>query len=242
MAENIKSTLVIIPTYNEAENIKQLISEILSKGKGIEVLVVDDNSIDGTAKIIWTLQKKNKKIHLIERESKQGLGTAYIAGFKYALAHNFDYIFEMDADFSHNPIELPNFLYEIQKYDLVLGSRYINGVSVVHWPIRRLLLSYFANKYSRVITGLPLKDATGGFKCFRRIVLENINLDKVKSNGYSFQIEMSFKAWKKGFNLKEIPITFVDRRKGLSKMNKKIVYEAVFMVWKLRIRSFLNRL
>lgn len=240
--ENNKRTLIIIPTYNEAENIRKLISEILSKDKNIEVLVVDDNSSDGTAKIIRELHRKNKKIHLIEREAKLGLGTAYIAGFKYALTHGFDYIFEMDADFSHDPSEIPNFLYEIQKSDLVLGSRYINGVSVVHWPIRRLLLSYFANKYTRVITGLPLRDATGGFKCFRRIVLENINLENVKSNGYSFQIEMSYKAWKKGFNLKEIPITFVDRRKGLSKMNKKIVYEAIFMVWKLRLRSIFKTL
>lgn len=240
--ENSKRALVIIPTFNEAENIRKLISEILTKGKNIEVLVVDDNSCDGTSKIVKEFHKKNKRVHLIEREAKLGLGTAYIAGFKYALAHGFDFIFEMDADFSHDPAEIPNFLYEIQKSDLVLGSRYINGVSVVHWPIRRLLLSYFANKYTRVVTGLPLRDATGGFKCFRRIVLENINLDNVKSNGYSFQIEMSYKAWKKGFNLKEIPITFVDRRKGLSKMNKKIVYEAIFMVWKLRLRSIFKTL
>ncbi|MDA0986947.1 MAG: polyprenol monophosphomannose synthase [Bacteroidetes bacterium] len=237
-----KRSLVIIPTYNEAENIKNLISEILSQGKNIEVLVVDDNSSDGTSKIVKTLHQKTKKVHLIEREKKMGLGTAYIAGFKYALHHGFDYIFEMDADFSHDPKEIPNFLYEIQKYDLVIGSRYINGVSVVHWPIRRLLLSYFANKYTHWITGLPLRDATAGFKCFRRVVLENIKLDNVKSNGYSFQIEMNFKTWWKGFNLKEIPITFVDRRRGLSKMNRKIVWEAVFMVWKIRLRAIFNRL
>ena len=171
-----------------------------------------------------------------------GLGTAYIEGFKFALKNNYDFIFEMDADYSHDPKEIPNFLNAIQGNDLVLGSRYSNGVNVVNWPMRRLLLSYFANMYTRVITGLPVKDATGGFKCFRRKVLETINLDRVKSNGYAFQIEMTYKAFKKGFRIKEIPIIFIDRMKGKSKMSKRIVREAIFMVWKLRLRSLIGKL
>ena len=240
MAE--KKSLVIIPTFNEMENIPKLIPEVLSKDKGIEILVVDDNSPDGTADYIEELMQDDKKIHLIKRDYKMGLGTAYITGFKYALKHNFDYIFEMDADFSHDPKEIVNFLNEIKNYDLVLGSRYISGVNVVNWPMSRLLLSYFANFYTKIITGLHIKDATGGYKCFRREVLEAIDLNNIKSNGYAFQIEMTFKAWKKGFKIKEIPITFVDRVKGTSKMSKKIVREAVMRVWKLRIRSMLGLL
>ena len=171
-----------------------------------------------------------------------GLGTAYVAGFKFAIEHKYDYVFEMDADFSHNPKELLNFLLKIQEYDLVIGSRYIRGVSVVYWPFRRLLLSYFANLYTRIVRGLPVKDATAGFKCYRRAVLESINLDELRSNGYAFQIEMNYKAWKKGFRLCEIPIIFVDRDRGVSKMSKNIVYEAAFMVWKLKLRSFFNLL
>ncbi len=240
MAE--KKSIVIIPTFNEMENIPKLIPKVLAKDEGIEILIVDDNSPDGTAAYVEELMKTNNKIHLIKRNSKQGLGTAYIAGFKYALANNFDYIFEMDADFSHNPKEIINFLKTIKEYDLVLGSRYINGVNVVNWPMRRLILSYFANIYTKIITGLNVKDATGGYKCFRREVLEAINLDLVKSNGYAFQIEMTFKAWKKGFKIIEIPIIFVDRVKGTSKMSKKIVREAVIRVWKLRFRSMFGLL
>lgn len=235
-----KKSLVIIPTFNEMENIPNLIPKVLSKDDGIEILVVDDNSPDGTADYIEKLKENNSKIHLIKRNYKMGLGTAYITGFKYALEHSFDYIFEMDADFSHNPKEIINFLNEIKNYDLVLGSRYISGVNVVNWPMRRLILSYSANIYTKIITGLHIKDATGGYKCFRREVLEAINLDGVKSNGYAFQIEMTFKAWKKGFKIKEIPIIFIDRVKGSSKMSKKIVREAVVRVWKLRIRSMLG--
>ncbi len=238
MAE--KKSLVIIPTFNEMENIPQLIPEVLSKDEGIEILVVDDNSPDGTAAYIEKLMQSNVKIHLIKRDYKMGLGTAYLTGFKYALEHSFDYIFEMDADFSHDPKEIVNFLNEIKNYDLVLGSRYISGVNVVNWPMRRLILSYSANIYTKIITGLHIKDATGGYKCFRRKVLEAIDLDKIKSNGYAFQIEVTFKAWKKGFKIKEIPITFVDRVKGTSKMSNKIVREAVMRVWKLRIRSMLG--
>jgi len=235
-------TLVIIPTYNELENMPRLLPEVLSKHDEINVLIVDDNSPDGTAAFVENEIKNNDRIHLIKRSSKQGLGTAYIAGFKYALQKNFELIFEMDADFSHDPNEIPRFLEEIQDSDLVLGSRYKNGVNVINWPMRRLLLSWFANLYTRFITGMPVHDATGGFKCFRRKVLEAIDLNQVTSNGYAFQIEMNFKAWKKGFAVKEIPIIFVDRMKGESKMSRKIVREAVTMVWKLRIKSIFGML
>lgn len=235
MAEH--KTLVIIPTYNEMDNLPKLVPIVLSQDDSIDILIVDDNSQDGTAGFVIDLQKTNSRIHLIQREKKLGLGTAYIAGFKYALANNYSYIFEMDADFSHEPSEIPNFLKAIEDFDLVLGSRYINGVRVLNWPMSRLLLSFFASVYTRIITGMPIKDATGGYKCFRRKVLESIDLDKVQSNGYSFQIEMTFKAYKKGFKIKEIPIVFMDRVKGTSKMSKKIVHEAVIMVWKLRLRS-----
>ena len=238
----LKKSLVIIPTYNELENIPNLIPKILQKDEGIEVLIVDDNSPDGTAAFVEEESKLNSRVHLIKRNAKLGLGTAYIEGFKFALKNGYNFIFEMDADFSHNPKELINFLREIESADLVLGSRYKSGVNVVNWPMKRLLLSYFANVYTRIITGLPVKDATGGFKCFRREVLEAIDFNNVKSNGYAFQIEMTFKAWKKGFRIKEISITFIDRVKGTSKMSKKIVREAVTMVWKLRIRSLFGLL
>jgi len=235
-------TLIIIPTYNELDNLPKLLPEVLSKNEEISILIVDDNSPDGTASFVENEMKNNDRIHLIKRSSKQGLGTAYIAGFKYALQNNFEFIFEMDADFSHDPKEILKFLEEIKNSDLVIGSRYINGVNVINWPMRRLLLSSFANVYTRIITGMPIHDATGGFKCFRRKVLESINLDQVRSNGYAFQIEMNFKAWKKGFKVKEIPIIFVDRMKGQSKMSRKIVREAVTMVWKLRIKSIFGML
>ena len=234
--------LIIIPTYNELENLPRLLTEVLSKDNNIDMLFIDDNSPDGTAEFIENEQKNNNRIHLIKRQSKQGLGTAYIVGFKFALQRDYEVIFEMDADFSHDPNEIPRFLEEIKNSDVVLGSRYKNGVNVINWPMRRLLLSWFANIYTRVITGMPLHDATGGFKCFKREVLEAIDLNRVKSNGYAFQIEMNFKAWKKGFNIKEIPIIFVDRVKGSSKMSKKIVREAVFMVWKLRFQSIFGLL
>ena len=232
-----KKILIIIPTYNELENLPKLIPEVLSKNENIDILIVDDNSPDGTAGFVKDEAKKNSRIKLIKREKKMGLGTAYIAGFKFALQNNYDYIFEMDADFSHNPKMIPKFLKEIKKYDLVLGSRYKEGVNVANWPMSRLMLSMFANIYSRVITGLPVHDATGGYKCFRKEVLEAINLDEVKSNGYAFQIEMTFKAWKKGFKIKELSIIFIDRVKGKSKMSRKIVREAIIMVWKLRLWS-----
>jgi dolichol-phosphate mannosyltransferase len=235
-------TLVVTPTYNEAENAEKFIAAVLSQGPDIDILIVDDNSPDGTGNIVQSLQATNPRIHLIRRGGKMGLGTAYVAGFKYAIANKFDYVFEMDADFSHSPEEIPNFLKEVETCDLVIGSRYENGVRVINWPIRRLILSYGANVYTRVITGMPIKDATGGFKCFRRQVLEAIDLDKIHSNGYAFQIEMNFKVWTKGFKLREHPIIFMDRLSGVSKMSKKIVYEAVFMVWKLKFKQLVGKL
>ena len=237
-----QKSLVIVPTYNELENIPKLIPIVLSQDESIHILIVDDGSPDGTGAFVKEEMIKNNRIHLLEREKKMGLGTAYLAGFKYALQNNYDFIFEMDADFSHDPNELKIFLVAIKENDLVLGSRYINGVRVLNWPMARLLLSFFASVYTRIITGMPVKDATGGFKCFRRKVLEAIDLEKVKSNGYSFQIEMTFKAYSKGFKIKEVPIIFSDRVKGKSKMSKKIVREAVTMVWKLRLQHMFGKL
>ncbi|MEX2115986.1 MAG: polyprenol monophosphomannose synthase [Bacteroidota bacterium] len=236
----MKRCLVVIPTYNESDNIPELVPRILNLGKHFEVLVVDDNSPDGTANLVKLLQRSDSRVHLIERESKMGLGTAYVAGFQYALARDFDFIFEMDADFSHDPNELPKLLQQAENYDLVIGSRYISGVNVVNWPMRRLLLSFFANVYTRYITGMPVRDATGGYKCYRRAVLEAIDLSLIHSNGYAFQIEMNYLAWTKGFRVCEIPIVFVDRRVGVSKMSKGIVYEAAWLVWKLKLKSMFN--
>ncbi len=227
--------LVIIPTYNERENITRIIGAIIEQDDRLEILVVDDGSPDGTGEIVDGIMQRETRLHIIKRPRKMGLGTAYIAGFSYALQNCYDFVFEMDADFSHDPAHLPQFLSAIENADLVLGSRYRNGkVTVVNWPINRLLLSYFANVYARVVTGLPLWDATGGFKCFRRKVLEAIDLTQVRSNGYAFQIEMSFRAWRKHFKIVEIPIVFVDRTEGQSKMSKSIVREAIWMVWRLR--------
>jgi dolichol-phosphate mannosyltransferase len=235
-------SLIIIPTYNELDNIQKLIPDILSRYKNVDILIVDDNSPDGTGKYVEELSKTMLGLKLINRPQKMGLGTAYIDGFKYALENNYSFIFEMDGDYSHDPKEIKNFLKAIKIYDIVLGSRYISGVNVVNWPMGRLLLSYFANFYTRVITGLPVNDATGGFKCFRKEVLQAINFNNIKSNGYAFQIEMTYKAWKKGFKIGEIPIVFFDRVKGKSKMSKKIVREAITMVWKLRLKSIFGSL
>lgn len=238
----MEKTLVVTPTYNEAENIEKFVTQVLAQGPSVEMLIVDDNSPDGTAGIVGRLMENNPRIHILKRPGKMGLGTAYVDGFRYALQNGYDFIFEMDADFSHNPEEIPRFLEKIRKCDLVIGSRYTGGVRVVNWPIRRLILSYAANVYTRVVTGMPLKDATGGFKCFRRSVLESIDLTRVTSNGYAFQIEMNFKAWSKGFNLCEHPIIFNDRHSGESKMSRNIIYEAVFMVWKLKFRKIIGSL
>lgn len=236
-------SLVIVPTYDEKENIEGLISAVLSQDPAIDVLVVDDGSPDGTGNLVDSIAAENSRVHAIHRAAKLGLGTAYVAGFKWALARDYQFIFEMDADFSHSPDRLPEFLKAIQTADLVLGSRYLNGqVNVVNWPMGRLFLSYSANIYARRVTGLPVSDATGGFKCFRRGVLESIDLDDIKSNGYAFQIEMTVRTWKKGFRIVEIPIVFVDRTEGSSKMSKRIVREAVWMVWRLRWWSIRGRI
>lgn len=227
-------TIVIIPTYNERDNIGKIIGEVLAQAESLSVLIVDDNSPDGTASIVKDMMKSNNRIHLLERPGKMGLGTAYCDGFEYALKHDFDALFEMDADFSHDPKEIPNFLNLIQNYDLVIGSRYLTGVNVVNWPLSRLILSYGANVYTRIITGMPIKDATGGFKCFRADALKNIDLSTIRSNGYGFQIEMNYRMWKNGAKIKELPIIFIDRRSGVSKMNKKIIWEAIFLVWRLK--------
>jgi len=235
--------LVIVPTYNERFNIARLIPAILAQDPSLEILVVDDASPDGTGAIVDGIATNNARVHVIHREGKLGLGTAYIAGFRWALERKYDLVFEMDADFSHNPERLPEFLEAIRASDVVLGSRYQDGhVNVVNWPMSRLFLSYAANIYARFVTGLPIFDTTGGFKCFRRNVLESIDLNSVKSNGYAFQIEMSYRAWKRGFRLVEIPIIFVDRAEGVSKMSKKIVREAIWMVWRLRWWSLTGRI
>ncbi len=234
--------LVIIPTYNERENIEPLLARLLGLPIQLRIMVVDDNSPDGTGQYVEDFGKTDPRVTVMRRAGKMGLGSAYRAGFKEAIKQDVDVIFEMDADFSHFPDALHDFLKAIPDADVVVGSRYINGVTVVHWPLKRLILSYGANMYTRIITGMPLRDATGGFKCFRREVLAAIDLDRVKSDGYAFQIEMNYKCWRKGYRLKEIPITFVDRRAGTSKMNKKIVWEAVWMVWRLRFLDLIGRL
>jgi dolichol-phosphate mannosyltransferase len=235
--------LVIVPTYNESENIVSLLDQILAQPHGLEVLVVDDGSPDGTGDLVAARAANNPRIHLLRRPGKMGLGSAYRDGFRYALERGAQFIFEMDADFSHDPDSIGELIAASHDVDIVLGSRYLDGkVTVVNWPLDRLFLSYFANLYTRWITGLPVNDATGGFKCFRRRALEAIRLDRVRSDGYAFQIEMSFKCWKKGFRIREVPIVFVDRRHGVSKMNRRIIWEAAGMVWRLRLASLFGRL
>lgn len=240
MAERI---LVAIPTYNEAANLPNIVPQILAQDPRLEVLVVDDNSPDGTGRLAEGLARTDRRVHVLHREGKLGLGTAYITAFRWALEQGYDYVFEMDADFSHDPVYLKDFLKAIESADVVLGSRYLEGkVAVVNWPMGRLMLSYCANIYARWVTGLRIWDLTGGFKCFRRRVLEAIDLSQVRSNGYAFQIEMSVRAWRKGFKLREIPIVFVDRAEGQSKMNRAIVREAVWMVPRLRLQRLFGRI
>ena len=235
--------LVIIPTYNESENLPRIVPQVLAQDERLEVLVIDDNSPDGTGKLADEIAAQDSRVHVVHREGKLGLGTAYLTGFRWALERDYEFVFEMDADHSHDPKHLTEFLNAAQDTDLVLGSRYLEGrVTVVNWPMTRLLLSYCANIYAKVITGHRIYDATGGFKCFRRRVLEAIDLDAVHSNGYSFQIEMSFRAWRKGFRIVEIPIVFVDRVEGTSKMSGAIVREAIWMVWRLRFKALFRRL
>jgi len=235
--------LVVIPTYNEVENVPSLVPQVLAQDPRLEVLVVDDGSPDGTGRLAEALAAKQPRVHVLHREGKLGLGTAYLTGFRWALERGYDYVFEMDADHSHDPGHLKDFLKAVEPADLVLGSRYLEGkVTVVNWSMGRLLLSYCANIYARWITGLHIWDLTGGFKCFRRHVLEAIDLSRVRSNGYAFQIEMSVRAWRKGFKLKEIPIVFVDRTEGQSKMNRAIVREAVWIVPRLRLMRWFGRI
>jgi dolichol-phosphate mannosyltransferase len=235
--------LVIVPTYNERENLPNIVPVILAQGPQIEVLVIDDNSPDGTGELADALAGADPRVHVIHRAGKQGLGTAYVTGFRWAIERRFDFVFEMDADFSHDPRHLGKFLAAMADADLVIGSRYLAGrVTVINWPMTRLMLSYFANVYARLATGLKLWDSTSGYKCYRRAVLEGIDLDQVRSNGYSFQIETSFRAWKRGFRVKEITITFLDRNMGRSKMSGRIVREAIWMVWRLRWWALVKRL
>ena len=227
--------LVIIPTYNEQKNIVDICKKILEINLGFDILIVDDNSPDGTGELADDLAKQHPEIHLLHNKKKAGIGIAYIKGFKWGLSKDYDFFFEMDADFSHNPDDLPRLMLEMDNCDLCIGSRYIEGGGTINWPLWRMLISKFAARYyTRIITGMPVHDTTAGFKCFRRSVLEAIDLDSIHSEGYSFQIEMHFRVWKRGFRIKEIPIIFTDRRQGLSKMSKWIVLEAIFMVWKIK--------
>lgn len=233
--------VIIIPTYNERDNIELLLPKIRTTLPGVHILVVDDSSPDGTADVVRRIAQDTEGIFLLSRSKKEGLGRAYIAGFSWALKHSYNYVFEMDADFSHEPSFLPDFLGAIQTNDLVIGSRYKSGVNVINWPMSRLLLSYFANQFVRFVTGIPVQDCTAGFKCFRRELLEKLPLKKISSSGYSFQIELHHFAWKHGFSIAEIPIVFTDRKIGASKMSTNIILEALFLVWKLRLSTFLHR-
>lgn len=243
MSDTGDTALVIIPTYNERDNIARLVPDVLGQAPCLEVLVVDDASPDGTGEMAERMAGTEPRAHVLHRPGKMGLGTAYLDGFRWGLERDYAYLFEMDADFSHDPSHLPTFLDAIREYDVVLGSRYLHGrVTVINWPIGRLLLSYFANVYARLVTGLPVADATSGYKCFRREVLGGLDLDGIVSEGYAFQIEVTLRAWKAGARLGEIPIVFADRDVGESKMSKRIVWEAVWKVWKLRALDLLGRL
>ena len=237
-------SIVIIPTYNERENIENIIRAVFALEKVFHILIIEDGSPDGTANIVKTLQQEfPERLFLIERKGKLGLGTAYIAGFKWSLEHNYEYIFEMDADFSHNPADLPR-LYKAcaeEGADVSIGSRYVSGVNVVNWPMGRVLMSYFASKYVRLITGLPIHDTTAGFKCYRREVLQTIDLDGIRFKGYAFQIEMKFTAYKCGFKIVEVPVIFINRELGTSKMNSSIFGEAIFGVIKLKMHSWFHK-
>jgi dolichol-phosphate mannosyltransferase len=239
----MEKTLIIVPTYNERENLPRMAERLMSLPVTVDLLVVDDNSPDGTGQIADELAAKNSRIHVLHRSQKNGLGRAYIAGFKWALERDYEFIFEMDGDFSHNPDAIPEFLKVArdQEADLVIGSRYCYGVRVVNWPLKRLMLSRSAGIYVRVITGLPITDPTGGYKCFRRRALQSLDLDAVQSNGYSFQIEMTHRLWRQGLKVAEVPIIFTDREHGQSKMSKHIIFEALWMVWKLLFQNGLRR-
>jgi dolichol-phosphate mannosyltransferase len=237
--------LIVIPTFDEADNLPRIVPEVLAQDDRIHVLVVDDNSPDGTGKLADQMAAEGERIHVLHREGKHGLGKAYLEGFKWGLAspHDYTLFFEMDADFSHRPTALPKFIEKAHECDVVIGSRYVDGrVTVINWPMTRLLISYFGSWYARTITGMPIRDCTGGFNCWRRAVLEDIRLDRIESNGYTFQIELKYRAFKRGFTLSEIPIVFAERESGESKMSKQIVREAVWKVWKLKLLSLFGKL
>lgn len=241
----MSDSIVIIPTFNEAHNIGRMIDRVLSLDYGIDILVIDDGSPDGTAEIVQSkIQENSHRVFMIEREGKLGLGTAYVEGFRFAMGKDYTFICEMDADFSHDPKDLPRLIQTVKSgdTDIAVGSRYCQGISIVDWPLSRLILSYCANWYARIITGLPIKDTTAGFKCIHRKVLEALDLDRISSNGYAFQIEIHFRAWKAGFKLKEVSIIFREREEGVSKMSKSIVREAVWRVWSLKFRSIVGSL
>ncbi len=238
---NMSDSIIIIPTYNEKENIEKIIRKVFSLEKSFHILIIDDGSPDGTADIVKSLQKEYKSnLHIEERKGKLGLGTAYIHGFKWALRKDYNFIFEMDADFSHNPNDLLRLFDACSNNgsDVAIGSRYVKGVSIVNWPMIRLLMSFFASKYVKFITGMPIHDSTAGFKCYKRKVLETIKLDDIQFIGYAFQIEMKFKAWKYGFNVTETPVIFTDRTEGTSKMSGGIFFEAAFGVLQMKLNSF----
>ena len=234
-------TLVIIPTYNERDNLPQVVERLMTLPVPVDMLVVDDNSPDGTGELADQMAEANKRLHVLHRPNKEGLGRAYCAGFQWALEHKFEFVFEMDGDLSHNPADIPAFLEAAQTADLVLGSRYSNGIRVINWPLNRLMLSLMAAKYVRVITGMPFTDPTGGFKCFRKKTLQSLDLENVRSNGYSFQVEMTHKIWRQGLHVAEVPIIFTDRFQGRSKMSGKIVQEALLMVWRLWAQNGFRR-
>jgi len=234
-------TLVIVPTYNERDNLRPMVTRVLGLPAAVDLLIVDDNSPDGTGKLAEELRASHPRLHVLHRQAKDGLGRAYIAGFQWALSRDYEFVFEMDGDFSHNPDDIPAFLAAAEHADLVLGSRYRNGVRVINWPLQRLMLSMGAARYVRIITGMPFTDPTGGFKCFRRRALQAVDLEQVRSNGYSFQIEMTHKIWRQGLRIAEVPIIFTDRFQGTSKMSSKIVREALLMVWRLWLQNGLRR-
>jgi dolichol-phosphate mannosyltransferase len=242
MSLPFNKSLVIIPTYNEIDNIERMILTLFNLYPNISLLIIEDGSPDGTADAVKKLMQKHSQLNMIERKGKLGLGTAYITGFRWALERSFDFVFEMDCDFSHDPAAISELLQAAQSHDLVIGSRYINGIRIINWPFKRLLLSYCASIYTRFITGIPVHDTTGGFKCFTRKALSSLDLNKIISNGYSFQLELNYKIWAKGLSIKEVPIIFYERRDGQSKMNGGIILEAVFAVFRLRFKKFLGTL
>ncbi|ATH09572.1 dolichyl-phosphate beta-D-mannosyltransferase [Halobacteriovorax marinus] len=238
-----EKTLIIIPTYNEIDNIERMITTLFSLHQGVHLLIIEDGSPDGTADVVKKYQEQYpEQLHMIQRTGKLGLGTAYVTGFKWALERKYEFVFEMDCDFSHDPAQVPDLLEAAQSNDLVIGSRYIDGIRIINWPFRRLLLSYLASIYTRFVTNIPVYDTTGGFKCFTRKALESLNLDKIISKGYIFQLELNYKVWSKGLKVKEVPIIFYERRDGQSKMAGGIIFEALFSVLRLRVHKILGKL